>query len=204
MTPTPTPIEHDADLRGGGDPNDAALATTSTQNPPVSETAQPLQVTPFTQTFEALASALPVLPLEDDLDSAELERRWAGELTRASMRRLKDAVRTGRFDEEKARQVLALVWEGMTLTKACKTLQMSRGTIRAWGRLIPDFGALLDQAEKDLGGYYRDMAADEVEDPAMKRAHLAVASSYDRSIAKGDGDVNVAQGITVTVQRFGD
>jgi hypothetical protein len=139
---------------------------------------------------------------------AAMERRWGGEPTKRMIRKLRDEVRTPNFDFEAAGRVLAVMGEGHSLRKAAGIAGVPGSVVRAWGRLEPTFGALLAQAETDLGRVWAEKAGDELErgddvrDPAVARAMLALAATYDKTLKGGDSEVNVAQGITVTVQKF--
>lgn len=202
MNLTPTPIDADLDLAGGGTPNAGAVVVTCPQNPPVSFSTQESLVTPFTQGTQALASLMPESLLDEDLDSAALERRWDGTLTGPSMRKLLEAVRAENWDRDRAGLVLQAMGDGLTLTKACAQLGISRGLVMMWTRLVPQFGAMVAQLQTDLGQRILDESLEET-DPAMARVRIAQAAAFDRRIAKGDSsDVNVAQGITVTIQKF--
>jgi len=204
MTETPTPIATCPDLEGGGTPNGAALDITCPKNSPVSLLEPTSHVTPFTQGTQALAALMPESLLEEDLDSAALERRWDGTLTQPSMRKLLEAVRAENWDRDRAGLVLQAMGDGLTLTKACAQVGISRGLVMMWTRLVPAFGAMVAQLQTDLGQRILDESLEET-DPAMARVRIAQAAAFDRRIAKGaDGDVNVAQGITVTIQKFGD
>lgn len=184
---TPTPHATDAVPGGGGDPNGRADVSTG---PPIA----PGQI--FAQAVAAYGEILPA-----DRESGgevELEMTWAGAPTRESLRELRAEARTPNWDQDIAAQVLVLVGEGNSVTRACETLGVSRAMVMAWRRLVPEFGAWLAELETELGAYHRDVAGAET-DPAMMRAKLALASAYDRRIAKGESEVSVAQGINVTV-----
>lgn len=209
MTPTPTPIATCPDLEGGGTPNVAAADVTCPQNPPVaiSTTAslvtQPSHLALLTQQVEAIAP-------DPTADPPALEFKWMGAPTSDSLRQLRLESHCPGFVVEQAAAVLAGLWEGMTLKRVCSLPGMpGRAVVLWWAKLAPEFGVMLEEAQTALGAVMRDeageMALSSSGDPGMVRALLAVASSYDRRIAKGDtSDVNVAQGITVTIQKFGD
>ena len=206
MTDTPTPIDADLDLAGGGTPNGGAVVVTCPQNPPVSFSTQESLVTQ-TSHLALLTSAVEAIAPPNDVDLPALEFRWLGAPTRDSLRQLRLESYCPGFVVEEAAAVLSGLWEGMTLKRVCSLPGMpKRSVVLWWAKLAPEFGVMLEEAQTALGAVMRDeateMALGTKGDPAMVRALLAVAASYDKRIAKGEGDVQVAQGITVTIQKF--
>jgi len=154
-------------------------------------------LTELADRFDALKPELP-----------ELEFTWVGAPTKESLRQLRYEAMCPSWDGARAVEILSRLWEGETLKTICEGTGIRRSTVMWWAELIPEFGEMLGRAVESCGAVMRDEAAEIIRDveadPARSRAALAVAAAYDRRIAKGEGDVNVAQGITVTVQRFGD
>ena len=206
MTPTPTPMIECPDLAGGGTPNAAPSDVTCPQNSPGVISAPTSLVTHLS----LLTSAVEAIAPDPCADPPALEFKWMGAPTSDSLRQLRLESHCPGFVVEQAAAVLAGLWEGMTLKRVCSLPGMpGRAVVLWWAKLAPEFGVMLEEAQTALGAVMRDeageMALSTTGDPSMVRALLAVASSYDRRIAKGDtSDVNVAQGITVTIQKFGD
>ena len=204
MTPTPTPIATCPDLEGGGAPNGAGAVVTCPQNPPVEFSTPTSHVTHLSLLTDAVQAIAP----PDDVDPPALEFKWMGAPTRDSLRQLRLESHCPGFVVEQAAAVLQGLWEGMTLKRVCELDGMpKRSVVLWWAKLAPEFGVMLEEAQTALGAVMRDeageMALSATGDPAMVRAMLAVAGAYDRRIAKGaDTDVSVAQGITVTIQKF--
>jgi hypothetical protein len=150
-----------------------------------------------------LESIAPPVP-----DPEPLEFRWDGSPTREALKIIRLESQCPGFVAEQAAEVLARLWEGETLLAICRTPGMPRrSVVKWWAELVPEFGTMLAKAVESCGEVLRDEAAEIIRDadadPARSRAALAVAGSYDRRIAKGaDGEINVAQGITVTIQKF--
>ena len=207
MTPTPTPIATCPDLEGGGTPNDAALDVTCPQNPPGAISPPTSLVTP--PLLSSIAAHLESIAPEP-APPVPLEFRWSGAPTLEALRQLRLEYHCPGFVADQAAEVLARLWEGETLLRICKSPGMpKRSVVKWWAELVPEFGVMLARAQESAGEVMRDEAAemslDKDGDASMVRAVLAVAGSYDRRIAKGsESDVNVAQGITVTIQKFGD
>lgn len=201
MTPTPTPIIECPDLAGGGTPNVAAADVTCPQNPPGAISTQTSLVTHMVAHLESLAP-------DPTVDPPALEfKEWSGRPNLAALNQLRLEARCPGFVADQAAEVLARLWEGETLLRICKSPGMPRrSVVKWWAELVPEFGVMLAKAVEAAGEVLRDeaadMALDQNGDPAMVRAILATAGAYDRRIAKGEGDVQVAQGITVTIQKF--
>lgn len=184
---TPTPHATNGDSGGGGIPNGRDDVSTSPQISPAS--TFPPAVSTFTE----------MLPADREVGGeVDGPLTWDGAPTRAMVRALRLERRTPNWDQDIAAQILALVGEGSSLTRACGTLGVSRAMVMAWRKLVPEFDEWLVELETGLGAYHRDVASDEA-DPAMMKAKLALASAYDRRIAKGESEASVVQGINVTV-----
>lgn len=106
------------------------------------------------------------------------------------VKRLREAAWCPDFDEDQARLVLESMLEGLTLKRACEVVGVRPGLVRLWGRLLPEFGRVLEAIETDLGAHFRDRSVDAAEagDPALSGAWGKVAGSFDRRIAKGEGE----------------
>jgi len=201
MTETPTPVDLDLLPEGGGTPNGGAVVVTSPQNPPLVISTPTSHVTHMVAHLESLAP--------EPTDGEPLEFKWSGLPTGAALRQIRLESQCPGFVADQAAEVLARLWEGETLLAICRTPGMpKRSVVKWWAELVPEFGTMLAKAVESCGEVLRDEAAEIIRDadadPARSRAALAVASSYDRRIAKGsESDVNVAQGITVTIQKFG-
>lgn len=205
---TPTPIIEGPDHEGGGTPNGRALVGTSPQNPPFAISPPESQVTPPLLT--SISDHLSLLAPEPT-DGEPVPFAWSGAPTKEGLRQLRLESYCPGFVADQAAEVLARLWEGETLLKICRSPGMpKRSVVMWWAELVPEFGAMLAKALESCGAVIRDEATelalatgDDKGDPSMVRALLAVAASYDKRIAKGaESDVNVATGITVTIQKF--
>lgn len=185
------PIEPNAGQEGGGTPNPDAPMVGGTQ---ISRGADFVQaISSLTATLEAVAPAV---------ESEPLAVTWNGFPTKAALSALRRESWCPGFDAEQAALVLSGMWEGSTLVKLCMTPGYpKRSVVMAWAKLVPEFGEMLAEARTALGEYQVDLAEAE-DDPARMRSRLAVAAAFDRTIAKGEGEVVAQAGITVTVNRF--
>lgn len=151
-------------------------------------------------TSHALVAALALDAPEPEDDPQAV--KWSGEPTRRMLRVLALEARCPSFDADAAVLVLNAVDSGMTLKAVCETPGYPpRSTVRAWAHLVPKFAEYLEKAQRGLGDWYRDCAAEE-KDPAMMSAMLRLAGSYDSKIKTGDAGEG-SGGITVQVVKFG-
>lgn len=211
MTPTPPPIDDDRDLTGGGTPNRGALEVIGH---PISRGS------PFVQTVAAVSETLArEAPVVDEPDSDELPVRWNGEPSKAALRRLALASRVPAFDAEQAALVLTGLWEGRTLRSLCRSPGYpSRAVVMGWAALVPKFAEMLEAAQVALGAEMRDRAVEAASgepsvdecgnvvaardpDGAVARAWLAIATAFDRRIAKGAEEPGPQVGVQVVLQR---
>lgn len=195
------PVMTDAAQGGGGTPNPIAAVEHRSQISPSSKSPECSTEVCSTQTSSGgLADLLPADVPRPDLGSISkvIRRQWDGTPTREALDRLREEARTPSFDADQAIALLTAMGDGMSMTRACSAVDVKRAVVLAWKRMVPEFAALLEVVETDLGSYWRDRAADEVEsgDPALASARLRVAAAYDRRIAKGDGEA----GSVVNVQ----
>lgn len=182
---TPPPIEHDADLTGGGTPNRDDRSVLGDQISPAS-----IFPVPVSDPRETMAAA-EVEEVKWDCPVA-----WDGAPTPGALRALLREVRTPRFDAERAVELLDTIAEGNTMKRALEMTGLSRATVLAWESLVPAFAAEVAKAETALGRWYRDCAAEDADDPALMSARLRLAASYDRKIRTGDEQ----EGGSLTVQ----
>jgi hypothetical protein len=192
---TPSPPSSDRAAEGGGNPSAPADVGVGAQISPASV---------FSEGVSAIVETLPAAvdpDASERLEDVELRFRWDGTPTRQMVRALRDVVRCPGFDPELAGAVLVLMGDGMTLIQACESAGVKRGVIRAWCRLIPEFGEMVSTLETELGSYWRDRAAAEAEsgDPARVSARLKVAAAYDRRMARGDEGGSGATTVNVQV-----
>lgn len=208
--PLPPMIEGAAQ-EGGGTPNGRGDAATSHQNSPASDLAPTSRVTTdkgMTPMLTSITERLGSL-VDPEADKPPLRMLWDGAPSQEALRQLRLESYCPSFVVEQAAEVLARLWEGEPLKRICRDGGMpARSVVMWWAQLVPEFGVMLESAQTGLGAVMRDEAMEIVldaeADPARSRAALAVAAAYDRRISKGDtSDVNVATGITVTVQKFG-
>lgn len=193
------PVTMDAAQGGGGTPNPIAAVEHRSQISPSSKSPGCSTEVCSTQTSSGgLADLLPADVPRPDLGSMDRIVRSDGTPTREALDRLREEARTPSFDADLAIALLTVMGDGMSMTRACVAVGVKRAVVLAWKRMVPEFAALLEVVETDLGSYWRDRAADEVEsgDPALASARLRVAAAYDRRIAKGDGEA----GSVVNVQ----
>jgi hypothetical protein len=212
---TPPPIDADDDLTGGGTPNPAALEVMGSQISRGSTFVQ--TVASVSETLNAEArEVIPVVP-----DSDALPVKWNGEPTGEALRALALESRVPAFDADEAVLVLTGLWEGRTLRSLCRTPGYpSRATVMGWAALVPKFAEMLEAAQTALGAEMRDRAVEAAEgstvasvtsdgsvlppmapDGAVARAWLAIATAFDRRIAKGSEDAAPQVGVQVVLNR---
>lgn len=148
----------------------------------------------FTERVSPYDEMLPVVA-ESPARKLSEAKFWTGRPTPEVLRSLEEESRAPGFDRDRALALLESMGEGLTFTRACEVVGVSRSVARVWCRLVPEFGKLVEVVEVDLGSYWRDQAA-ETMDPALLSARLRLAAAYDRRISKG-GDES---GAVVNVQ----
>lgn len=193
------PFDWNAPPVGGGNPNVRDLSVSS---PPQlrDENSEGLQVTDVIEPHPLAEMLADSVPEPEDID---LPVRWNGAPTRRALQMLKLESRARTFDLDAAVLLLEAMNNGQTLTQALEVAGLRRSVVNAWRALVPEFDALVTQAEKSLGSYFRDRAAqvamDDAGDPQRIGALLKVAGAFDRAIAKGEADEGSGGGTQVVV-----